>query len=161
MMAYNVESEDQMEILIMLWSLPFERMTINETNRLIVIGKLIQTSVRRADRYLEALSEERYHSESQILKASAFEELVGAYRKASKEKLTEYVLLQIEVEGENEKETVDKFTSMLRESDYIGNLSDGKLYLLLTNTDLKGCSFVQNKLKQNGVASSISEEGRL
>lgn len=161
MMAYNVESEEQMEILIMLWSLPFERMTINEANRLIVIGKLIQTSVRRADRYLEALSEERYHSESQILKASAFEELVGAYRKASKEKLTEYVLLQIEVEGENEKETVDKFTSMLRESDYIGNLSDGKLYLLLTNTDLKGCSFVQNKLKQNGVASSISEEGRL
>ena len=161
MMAYNVESEEQMEILIMLWSLPFERMTINEANRLIVIGKLIQTSVRRADRYLEALSEERYHSESQILKASAFEELVGAYRKASNEKLTEYVLLQIEVEGENKKETVDKCTSLLRESDYIGNLSDGKLYLLLTNTDLKGCSFVQNKLKQNGVASSISEEGGL
>ena len=65
------------------------------------------------------------------------------------------------MEGENEKETVDKCTSLLRESDYIGNLSDGKLYLLLTNTDLKGCSFVQNKLKQNGVASSISEEGRL
>lgn len=161
MMAYSIQSEEKMNIFILLWSIPFERMTIDEADRLIVIGKLIQHSIRRADRYLESLREERYHEEGYALKKDAFEELVTAYRNAGKENLTEYILLRIDCRKEEQKEKVQILYEMLHETDYIGNLSDDNLYVLLSGTDYEECAVVQEKLMKQGICSEISEEGRL
>ena len=49
----------------------------------------------------------------------------------------------------------------LCEMDYIGRLSDGNLYVLLSCTDRKGGTLVQEKLEKLGIHSSISEESGL
>lgn len=153
MMAYNIQSQGKMDFCILLWSLPYERMTISEANRLIVIGKLIHHSVQRANRYLESLLE---GTEGNILRQDLFEELLAAYRNAGQNNQTEYALLQIRG-NQPQQDLAALLHRMLRQTDYIGKLSDGSLCALLSSTDKKGCMFVQQNLEKQGIASVIAE----
>ena len=157
MMAYCIYEEEDMEMMILLWSIPFERMTIDESNRLTVISKLIQKAVKTSASYLDLLRNERYQDESPALRAEAFEELVHTYQEAAAKNLTEYILLQV-VSAESGMESVGLIISeMLRVTDYIGYRNDANLYILLTSTDRKGCDFVQKNLEKKGILTVISE----
>ena len=156
MMAYCLYEEEKMDMMILLWSIPFERMTIDESNRLIVISKLIQKAVNRSATYLDFLRNERYQDESPALKAEAFEEIVQTYYEAGQKNLTEYILLQVVSSSMEGVGTV--ISEMLRETDYVGYRNDGNLYILLTSTDRKGCGFVQKNLEKKGICTTISAE---
>lgn len=158
MMAYCIYDGEKMDMMILLWSIPFERMTIDESNRLIVISKLIQKSVKRSATYLDLLRNERYQHDSPALRADAFEEIVYTYHEAGYKNLTEYILLQvISAESGMDKAGVI-IGDILRQTDYIGYGNDGNLYILLTSTDRKGCGFVQRNLEKKGIRTIISEE---
>ena len=161
MMAYKIPTEEKIQTCILIWNLPLERMTIAEANRLVIIGKLVQNSIHRADRYLQSLHEGTELYSENVLREDAFEKLVAAYREAGRKNLTEYTLLQILCTQQEQKEKARVMCQILRESDYIGNLEDGNLYVLLSCTDRTGGSFVQEKLEKLGVHSSISEESGL
>ena len=147
-----------MEMMILLWSLPFERMTIDESNRLLVIGKLIQKSVKRSATYLDFLQNERYQDDSPALRADAFEELVNTYHEAGEKNLTEYILLKVVSSESGMKKAGLIISETLRATDYIGYKNDGNLYILLTSTDKRGCGFVQKNLEKKGICTVISEE---
>ena len=158
MMAYCIHEGERMDMMILLWSIPFERMTIDESNRLIVLGKLIQKSVKRSEMYLDFLKNERYQADSPALKKEAFEELVATYHEAGEKNLTEYILLQV-VSAESGIERAGQIISeTLRPTDYIGYRNDGNLCILLTSTDRKGCGFVQKNLEQKGIRTIVREE---
>ena len=158
MMAYCIYEGEEMDMMILLWSIPFERMTIDESNRLIVLGKLIQKSVKRSETYLDFLKNERYQADSPALKKEAFEELVATYHEAGEKNLTEYILLQV-VSAESGIERAGQIISeTLRPTDYIGYRNDGNLCILLTSTDRKGCGFVQKNLEQKGIRTMVREE---
>lgn len=161
MMAYKISSEDKVQTCILIWNLPLERMTIAEANRLVIIGKLVQNSIHRADRYLRSLHEGTELYSENVLREDAFEKLVDAYRNAGRKNLTEYILLQILCSQQEQSENARLLCQQLREADYIGRLADGNLYVLLSCTDRKGGMFVQEKLEKLGIRSSISEESGL
>ena len=158
MMAYCIYEEDNMDMMILLWSIPFERMTIDESNRLTVISKLIQKAVKRSTTYLDLLRNERYQDERPALWPEEFEELISTYREAGAQNLTEYILLQVVSAEEGMENAGVTISNMLRVTDYIGYRNDGKLYILLTSTDRKDCGFVQGNLEQKGIRTVISEE---
>ena len=158
MLAYCICEDDKMEMMILLWSIPFERMTIDEANRLIVISKLIQKSVKRSAAYLDLLHNERYQKESPALKPEAFEELVSTYREAGERNLTEYILLQVVSAQSGMENAGNIISSILRQTDYIGYKKDGHLYILLTSTDKTGCGFVQRNLEKHGIGTVVIEE---
>ena len=56
LMAQAIYAEDEMQIILMLWGLPWDRMNLAESNRLTVISYLIQYAVVRANRYLSVHS---------------------------------------------------------------------------------------------------------
>ena len=157
-MACCIFEGEQMEMMIQLWSIPFERMTIGEANRLIVISKLIQKAVKQSAEYLDLLKNERYQHESPALKAEAFEELVATYREAGEKNLTEYILLQVVSSEGGMEQAGTVIGGMLRQTDYVGYREDGHLYILLTSTDRRGCGFVQKNLEQKGIQTVISKE---
>lgn len=64
LMAQAIYAEDEMQIILMLWGLPWDRMNLAESNRLTVISYLIQNAVVRANRYLK-------HSGSTVIWATA------------------------------------------------------------------------------------------
>ena len=158
MMAYCIYEGEKMEMMLLLWSIPFERMTIDESNRLTVISKLIQKAVNTSSAYLDLLQNERYQNDSPALKPEAFEELVQTYHEAGEKNLTEYILLRV-VSAASGMETAGLIISeTLRQTDYIGYRNDGNLYILLTSMDKRGCGFVQKNLEKKGIGTVISEE---
>lgn len=155
MMAYAVFEDGKPNMMVMLWSIPFDRMTIDESNRLIVLCKLIRKSVRRAEKYFEFLENERVSEVGIILKAPAFKELLQIYREAKKKNETDYILLRV-TSGDT-----GVICSQLNSFSYLGYGEDGGLNILLTGTDKEECNRLMTELGKNGVSTVISGENDL
>ncbi len=161
LMANAIYSEDEMQLILMIWGIPWERMTLGQANMLVVIGYLIQNAVVRANRYIEALENQRYIEGTKIMETEAFGNLVQAYLRAGNKNLTECTILQIDVPKQKQEEAADVLTQLMRQSDYIGQLSDGNLYVLLSNTDQKDADFVIQRFEKAGYRSWRKEGAEL
>ena len=158
LMADAIYSEDDMQLILMVWGIPWERMTLSQANMLVVIGYLIQNAVVRANRYMAALEKQRYIEGTKILETSAFTELVDAYLRARNKSLTECAILRIDVSPEQQETAAAALTKLMRQSDYIGKLEDGNLYALLSNTENKDADFVIRRFAEVGYKSWIKED---
>ncbi len=144
-------SEKPIEI-IMLWGLPFEKMTLYHTNLLTVLGYMIYNSVERADRYLEALSTTRFIPDTRLLTKDAFQELHTTYQDAMEKGFTECTVLQVSSdETRNYKEWSDILSSKLRFSDYLGIGGNEEVCILLTNSSLQDAQFIIQRFGQIGI----------
>ena len=157
MMASAVYSEDKMQLILMLWGIPWERMTLGEANRLTIVGFLIQNAVVRANRYLEALHNQRYVEGTNVLEESAFTLLAKAFFDAREKGLTEYVLLEILAEGENYEKVAGTLGSSIRQSDYMGILNGGRLYVLLSNTNRENAGGIMERFRSAGYECRVDE----
>jgi nucleoside-diphosphate-sugar epimerase len=157
-MAVAIYSEDDMQLLLMVWGIPWERMTLGESNVLAVIGYLIQNAVVRANRYMEALQNQRYVAGTRILDTDAFVSLVKAYLGARRKNLTECAIIAINVEEQEQEAAGEKLSKLLRQSDFLGRLTDGNLYALLSNTDNKSADFVIKRFGDAGYPCHLQEE---
>lgn len=159
LMANAIFENEEMQMIIMVWGIPWERMTLGQANQLVVISALIQNAVLRANRYLVALEEQRYVAGTQTLKTEAFQTLVKAYLTARNRGLTECTLLAVKVEENDHMEAAKLLAGKLRQSDYIGTLEDGRLYTLLANTNGGDAEYVIQRFAELGYESSIVANG--
>lgn len=155
LMANAIYSEDEMQIILMVWGIPWERMNLAEANRLRVIGYLIQNAVVRANRYLDVLREERYLEGTTILEEEAFSHLVTAFTNAKKDGLAECTLIELDVKKGKFRKKSEILEKNLRKSDYLG-IMDGRLYALLTNTNEENASYVIHRFREIGCDSTIA-----
>ena len=93
-----------------------------------------------------------------MLDADAFESLVKAYLTARNKGLTECTILEIDIEGKNLEKCGSELAGLMRQSDYIGKMSDGRLCALLSNTDSKDAEFVMKRFEKTGYKSEIRED---
>lgn len=157
MMAYCICEDDKPVMMLMLWSIPFERMTIDESNRLIVLGKLIYKSVKRAENYLELSHGERY-SDNGVLKSETFEELVETYREAEKKNMIRFTLLKV-ISAQSDMQGIGAVISeIISATYYTGYGNDGSMYILVTGTDRQYCDSLIGRLEQIGISTVISKE---
>ena len=94
LMARGIYEGEEVQMIVMMWGLSWEKMTLGQANFLTVVSYLIQNAVLRAQRYMQALEEKRYSQNSRILEPEAFESLVQAYMKAKLKNLVECVLIK-------------------------------------------------------------------
>lgn len=132
-------------------------MTLGQANFLTVVSYLIQNAVLRAQRYMQALEEKRYSQNSRILEPEAFESLVQAYMKSKLKNLVECVLIKVDVQNSEYQKTDEQMSGYMRDSDYMGMLPDGNLYVLLTNTTREGAVIVQDRFEKNGYKTEYVE----
>ena len=158
LMADAIFAEDEMQLILMVWGIPWERMTLSQANMLIIIGYLIQNAVLRANRYLDALEQQRYLEGTKVLDTDAFESLVRAYLTARNKGLTECAILEIETDGKDLEKSGDELAKLMRQSDYIGKMANGRLYALLSNTDEADADFVIRRFENVGYRSFIQED---
>ena len=157
MMASAVFSEGEMQLILMLWGIPWQHMTLAEANRLTIIGTLIQNAMVRAARYLESLRNQRYVEGTNVLNEDAFTGLVSAFLKARHKGLTECALLEIQTGGQNYEQVADVLSGTMRSTDYLGVLKNGKLYALLSNTNEENVAGVIDRFKSAGYESLLKE----
>jgi hypothetical protein len=155
MMANGVYRDEQLLMLVMIWSLPWERMTLGEADRLAVICALIQNAVYRAQRYLTVLENQRFLPGTRVLGKEAFLDLIRVHQKADSRGLTEVTLLRMPVSKASLQKQSELVWSRLRGTDYVGTLDDGFLYVLLTNTGASGASVVLQRLADAGIRMNI------
>lgn len=166
MMASGIYSEDgKLQMLIMIWTLPWEKMTLGQANQLVIIGDLIRDAVIRANEYLAILEEKRHVNGSKLLQTEAFVTLTKAFVRAEKKGLAECTLLRVAV-GENEDfcEMSEKIATIVRPTDYVGRLGDGMIYILLSNTRYEDAHAALTRLAEAGfeaVALSDVEEEKI
>ncbi len=155
LMANALFEEDEMQLILLVWGISWEHMTLGQANLLTVVSYLIQNAVLRANRYLEALETQRYVKGTKIMETTAFSGLVHAYMEAQKKDLTVCTVLRIHVDAARQDEAGQALAAKLRQSDYIGTMEDGGLYALLSNTSSTDARIVMERFQQVGYASEM------
>lgn len=157
MMASAIYSEEGVQAIVMIWSLPWERMTLGQADYLVVCGRLIQNAVVHANRYLSSRQNERYLDGQEVLNKDAFQKLVSAFLKAKRDGLTECSLLELDTGGLPPAEAGKAVWACLRASDYVGAGGKGQLYALLTNTNKEEAVIVQSRFEKKGFRCRMKE----
>ena len=153
------DEADRIQTIIMIWSLPWESMTLGTANQLVVISALIHSAVLRANRYLAALEEERYVDGSRMLDEEAFMNLLHAYMGAEKKGLTDCMVLELVYDPQQDKKEISNIVvSKLRMHDYVGILAGGRLGVLLSNTNRKDAEVVIKRIEEIGLGCVILED---
>lgn len=158
LMANAIYSEDEMQLILMVWGIPWERMTLGQANLLTIIGYLIQNAVIRATRYMSALEEQRYIQGTNILEEEAFTSLVKAYLNAKTKNLTECTLVSVETGIMPKVKVSQELSPLVRQTDYLGRLKDGKVYALLSNTNTNDAEFVRKRFIEKGFPCQVEED---
>jgi hypothetical protein len=158
MLAGGIFEENRLQLIVMVWGIPWERMNLSTANLLTVTGYLIQNAVLRANRYQKAMEKERYREGTKILEEEAFGSLVRAYMNAQRKGLTECALLAVDLTREQVAEKSAEIGKLLRNTDYLGELENGKLYVLLSNTNREGAETVLGRFCEIGCNAVYQEE---
>ncbi len=153
LLASAIYRSDKPIEIIMLWGLPFEKMTLYQCNLLTVLGYMIYNSVERADRYLDALATTRFIPDTKLLTRDAFEELSATYSDAMNKGFTEYTILMVSTDRPmTYKSWSDTLSSKLRLSDYLGVDKEGHVCILLTNSNIQDAQFIIQRFSQMGIS---------
>ncbi len=156
MMASALFDDDKnMRIVIFLWDLPYERMTLYYSNLLSVVGALVYSVFVSDANYLDALIYRRYIADTSILQEDAFKEMIDIYRRAGEKGYSESSLLYIQKEGRSNVEINNMIKPLLRETDYIGMMPKGELAILLTNSTQNDSVFVRERLEKAKIKTSF------
>ena len=155
-MAYAVYEEDAIRFLIMVWTLPMEKMTMGQANLLTVTCLLMRDSVFRARNYYEAVRHTQVVGNTPVLQREPYRRLLDTYEDAVSRRLTVFALLKIGC-YEDLGEIWGKLSTLVRANDYPGLGKDGTLYVLISNTDHSGAEIVAERLKRYGIAASVAD----
>lgn len=165
-LACGLRHGDDLAYILMVWNLPFERISLHQMDLLKVVGNMVQNAITRSDLYLEAISDRRYLPGTVILTREAFEEALRASEEISRREYGESALLCIRSAGpvemllKNEKELLHYdgvFRHNLRETDSVGVGEDGYIYILLANSNAQEADVVIRRFASQGVVCSVKE----
>lgn len=152
-MASAVYEQEQMRFILLLWDIPWQRMTLAEANRFAIVSALIRDAAVRAERHLKTLKNRRYVEETEILNVEAFEMLVKAFLDAKAQGLTECELMSVPVKKADWERVSDKLKQVVRQTDYLGVREDKELHILLPNTNKEGVDIVKKRLQDMGISA--------
>lgn len=157
LMASAIYEGEELQMILMVWDIPWERMTLGQADMLAITGYLIQDAVLRANRYMSALEQQRYIQGTHILEAEAFEELVSAFMRARSRNLTACALLDLDTGELSPEEINEKLGRLVRQTDYLGQDAKGNLHVLLANTDVAGANLVRQRFLEVGLGCRVEE----
>lgn len=152
------DEKNELRIIIFLWDIPYEQMTLYQANLLTVVGALVYSAVVKDANYLEALAYRRYLPDTTILREEAFKRMVDIYKNAEKKGYAESCLCLVRWEDLSMKELNDKIRPILRETDYVGVTQDDCVAVLLTNTNEQESMSVRGRLEEMNIHTSIVKQ---
>ena len=136
----------------------FENLTLYHINLYKTLINLISNYLIRAYEYEDAIYYKKYIEDTIIIRKEYFKKIIKSMNKKSKKYNMDYSILNITNKVDNLRMLNDKISSITRNDDYIG-LVDGKVNIILNNTNDKNSEIVIERLRKVGIESeTISEE---
>ncbi|MGF7142329.1 nucleoside-diphosphate-sugar epimerase [Anaerotaenia torta] len=152
------DNGNNMRIIILLWDMPYERMTLYEANLLTIVGALVYSVVVRDADYLDALAYRRYIAGTAILQEEAFAAMLDIYRNAGEKGYVESCVLYIGKEAMSLPDIANRLKGVFRDTDYVGAMPDGNLAVLLTNTNSQEAVHVRKRLEEKGIVTYLEKK---
>lgn len=158
LMANAIFNDDQMQLIVMVWGISWERMTLGQANILAITSYLIQNAVLRADRFMEVLRSQRYIGQTHVMEAEAYARLVSAFLRAREKGLTKFTLLNLLSRDMTLEDLDEKLGRLVRNTDYVGCTENGSIQVLLANSGVSDAVFAVRRIEEAGLSCQIEEE---
>lgn len=147
MMAAGIYENDALQIVVMVWDVAFERMTLGQANILRVSSSLIQRS------YMKAINQVS-NRENIITDAEEFTNLIRIHKNARERNLSTSEILKLEPVPDV-TEALMTVKAVIRETDYVGQTMDGDICIILNNIRTGDETFVMRKLEAQGLTANL------
>jgi len=157
MMAAPVFSGRELVSIIMLWDMPFDKLSLYHINRFMTMSRLIASSLGRAYTHTKDIRELNYIPGTDILTADAFNEKLAIFKEALVKEAAAYMTIIVSPakarKSLNQAELAAMLRPTLRTNDYIGEVKDQpeSLYILLSNTSRENLGIVFERLAGVGL----------
>ncbi len=164
-MSASIKYEGKVVAVIFVEQFAFKNLNLYYTNFFRVCSGMIEDSVGKAFRYQEAIADKKCYSNTPIHKKEYFKELVDSKEQAMVRFGIPYTLVQVgNKDGNTEVNLVDsskKLSGLIRDTDYLGEDSKGKLCLVLSNTDYENSDIVIRRLQTSLFKLEFSKKVKL
>jgi nucleoside-diphosphate-sugar epimerase len=141
--------------IVVIWSVKFEQYSTYYYNLFKVISGLIQASLVRATKFLDANYERMYIPSTRILNSDAFVEILKTRAEMRKNGVAEYQLIMIDKISLDFRELYSKVSEGIRAADIVGLQNDGNCYVLLSQADLVAANAIIDRLNTIGLKSKL------
>lgn len=159
LMANALYDGDKIELIIMIWGLPLERMTNQQANVLSVLCLMMNKALKSASLFMKTKEYETYFADSTLMTQGAFYEMMTMYDRASKQGLCDMALLKVKMADIDVVEIAKKLAKLLRTNDFIGLDQDKEPCILLTNTTEEEAEIVKNRLASHEIVTEFVKVG--
>lgn len=149
--------ENRCLAVIVIKRLSFENQTLHHMNLLRTLALLITESIVNAFEYNKETRENRYVADTDILYYDEFKNAVTIAREKQEKGLSEFCILEI-MGNEDIVQAYYSVSSYFRTTDYFGTDGNGKLYVLLNNTNTQDAEAVRSRLADHEVSSAFSTD---
>lgn len=158
-MANALYEGDDIELIVMVWGLPLERMTNQQANVLSILCLMLNKALNSASLYMKAQEHETYVTDSSLMTQKSFHEMIDMYHHASKQGLCDMALLKVKETSTDVVTLTKKIMNHLRMNDFIGVYQQEELCILLTNTTEAEAKIVEERLFTNDIMTEIIKVG--
>ena len=154
--ANGIFREDRLVLVVFIYEADAEQYGMNYMNLFRILCGLVQTSILRALDYMALTEEKNYYAGTNVMRPERFMELLSVQKEMQEKGVAEHVLVQL---GTSDKQRAsDILSRIIRTTDVIGEGSDGRLYLVLTQANADSFRFVENRLAGSGLTYQVREK---
>ena len=153
--AYAMLRDGKVRLMICIYDAEPDQLGLYYMNLFTILCNLIRVAFMRALDYQKAIEDDKYYDGTDILLPQYLEIELESQRKMSEAGIASY--LYIRIDTEDSIQTGVKLQNMIRQSDFIGRGTDGKCYLLLTQTNKDIFKNIGERLKRNDIEYTIVE----
>ena len=153
--AYGIVENRLVRLMIVVFDASPEQLGLYYMNLFTIMCNLIKVSFKRALEYQEAIEDEKFCKGTEILLPEFFEKELDSQRRMADAGVASYILIEIMA---GDVMTFDRLIrGLIRHSDYAGIGTDGKPYVLFTQTTRDIFEVVGKRLKEHEVEYTIVE----
>ena len=157
LMAAPIYYHNEIKTIITINSLSFEQFSTYHENLFVITCNLIQSSLERASKFIEVTETQRYITNTKILTANVFKEILAVKEDAQNENNLTYQLLKSTLSESALHELSVTLSPLLRETDYLGYI-DNQLYALLSNTKKEDLPQILSRFTNLGYEFNVVEK---
>jgi len=143
--------------IVVIWSVKFEQYSTYYYNLFKVISGLIQASIVRATKLMDANYEKTFIPSTRILNPDAFMEILKTRVEMKKNGVSDYQLIRVEKMTVDFRELYSKMSEGIRAADIVGMQRDGNCCVLLSQADQSAASDVIARFEKLGLKSRLVE----
>jgi UDP-glucuronate decarboxylase len=145
--------------IVCLNEVNFDRLTLYYQNLFEVVIKLISSSISRAYEFVTVTQPNRFIKDTNILWPEYFSKILTSKIKAKDQlNIPFYILEVIEIGKLQLTDVMEKTRKSIRETDSMGLDTEGRLWILLSNTTEKEANIVSERLINKGLSIRFAQE---